>query len=133
MNTDLALGRTLEAVWHLADPEPPWTDILESAGRLIASESSAFIMFDGGGALTTFQHRNMDPEGEHDYVDHFHHQDIITPIAVHLAQGAWLDTQERFSAAALSRNGYYVDFMCKYRMRQMLTFVVEQSPSAAPL
>ncbi len=126
MNTNVALDHALAAVEHLVDVEPPWCDLLESATTLIGSDSAAFVMFDDAGALIAFEQHHMDPAADRAYVEHFHRQDIITPVAMNLPEGAWLDTAELLPMAARSRNGYYVDFMCRYQMPQMLTFVVEQ-------
>jgi DNA-binding CsgD family transcriptional regulator len=133
MTHNASLSRALEAVETLSQPHPAWLEVLQSAKTLIGADSAVFLMFDLGGskpgaagAPIEFEHCNVDPGVQGAYVNHFFRHDIITPHAMKLPEGAWLDTVEHYSEAALSRMPYYVDFMCRYRMRQMFTFVLEQ-------
>ncbi|MEJ8826395.1 helix-turn-helix transcriptional regulator [Variovorax humicola] len=126
--TDLALRRAVDAAQQLSNPEPPWTDVLEGVRQVIGGDSASFIMFDGTGALLTLEQINVDPLAELEYACHYHAHDIVTPATIGAGEGAWLDTQELFSPSTLSHNGYYVDFMCRHRMRQMLTYIVEENP-----
>lgn len=127
MNTQLALRQALEAIAQLTDPEPPWRAVLESARRLVGGDSATLALVDGSGALLMFHQSGANPDAERDYVDHFHAQDIVLPKARNAGTGEWLDTHELFSAHTLSHNAYYVDFMCRHRMRQMLTLMVGNS------
>ncbi|MEJ8847241.1 helix-turn-helix transcriptional regulator [Variovorax rhizosphaerae] len=126
--TDLALHRAVEAAHHLTDPEPPWPDILDGVRQVLGGDSASFIMLDGTGALLTLEQVHVDPLAELEYASHYHAQDIVTPATIGAGEGTWFDTQELFSPSTLSRNGYYVDFMCRHRMRQMLTYIVEENP-----
>jgi DNA-binding CsgD family transcriptional regulator len=133
MSHSASLHQALEAIETLSGPRPAWPDILRFAQTLIGADSAVFVMFDSTGLQNNspgvpieFEQCNVDPEGQQAYVDHFFRQDIITPYALKLPEGAWLDTREHYSETALSGKSYYVDFMCKYRMRQMFTFVLEQ-------
>ncbi|RYY92021.1 MAG: helix-turn-helix transcriptional regulator [Comamonadaceae bacterium] len=126
---DPVLHRTLEAAHHLSDAVPPWGDVLEGTRQLIGGDSASFVLFSRTGELLDCQQRGVSEAAEREYVAHFHAQDILAPAAVDAAEGTWFDTEEVFSPAMLSRNPYYVDFMCRHRMRQMLTMVVEQTPS----
>ena len=129
MIQDPVLHRTLEAAHHLSDAVPPWGDVLEGARQLIGGDSASFILFSRTGELLDCQQRGISATAEQDYVAHYHAHDIVTPTTTGSPEGSWFDTAELFSPEMLSRNAYYVDFMCRHRMRQMLTLLVEQSPT----
>ncbi|MFZ3121507.1 MAG: helix-turn-helix transcriptional regulator, partial [Variovorax sp.] len=129
MTQDPVLHRTLEAAHHLSDTAPPWGDVLEGARQLIGGDSASFILFSRTGELLDCQQRGVSAAAEREYVAHFHAHDIVTPATTGSPEGSWFDTAELFSPNALSRNPYYVDFMCRHRMRQMLTLIVEQAPT----
>ena len=127
MTLDPVLHRTLEAVHHLSDAVPPWADVLDGARQLVGGESATFILFSRTGELLDCQQQGGSPEAEREYRAHFHSQDILVAPTANAEEGTWFDTTELFSPAALSGNAYYVDFMCRHGMRQMLTLMVEQT------
>ncbi|MGJ7490059.1 helix-turn-helix transcriptional regulator [Variovorax sp. ZT4R33] len=129
MTQDPVLHRTLEAAHHLSDATPPWGEVLEGARQLIGGDSASFVLFSRTGELLDCQQRGISAAAEQAYVDHFHAYDIVTPTTSGAPEGTWFDTAELFSPSSLSRNAYYVDFMCRHRMRQMLTLLVEQTPT----
>jgi len=128
MNRNLALHRTLDAISHLGDPEPPWAALLQGMQQLIGGDSATLILIDSGGELLNFQQHDVSPAAERAYLEHFFAHDIVTPLTIGASPGSWFDTQELFSSSLLSKEAFYVDFMCPYRMRQLLTFIVEDSP-----
>lgn len=129
-NSDAALRRALDAIHHLSDVRPSWPDALEGIRQVVGGDSATFIMFDGIGELLTLQQHNIDPTAEREYVNHYYAHDIVTPATTGAPRGTWFDTEELFSPTLLSKNAYYVDFMCRHNMRQMLTFIVDESPVA---
>lgn len=129
MFQDPVLHRTLEATHHLRDAVPPWADVLEGARQLIGGDSASFILFSRTGELLDCQQSGISTAAERDYVEHYHAHDIVTPATTGAPEGTWFDTAELFSPRTLSSHPYYVDFMCRHRMRQMLTLLVEQSPT----
>lgn len=129
MTSAIGLNRALEAVRHLSDPTPPWDEILQCSRQVVGGDSASFILLDGNSELLTVQQCNVSTAALAEYTDHFYASDIVVPRALGTVEGTWLDTNELFSRASLERNSYYVDFMCRHRMRQMLTFIVEESPS----
>lgn len=128
MNRNLALQRTLDAIAHLSDREPPWTALLQGMQQLIGGDSATLILIDGSGELLNFQQHDVSPAAERVYTEHFFAHDIVAPLTVGAAPGSWFDTQELFSSSLLSKEAFYVDFMCQHRMRQLLTFIIEDSP-----
>lgn len=128
MNRNLALQRTLDAIAHLSDREPPWTALLEGMQQLIGGDSATLILIDGSGELLNFQQHDVSPAAERVYTEHFFAHDIVAPLTIGAAPGSWFDTQELFSSSLLSKEAFYVDFMCQHRMRQLLTFILEDSP-----
>lgn len=129
MSAAIALNRALEAVHHLSDTSPPWDEILQCSRQIVGGDSASFILLDGNSELLTVQQCNVSSAAMTEYLDHFHASDIVMPVALGASEGTWLDTNEFLPRSALEKNSYYVDFMCKHRMRQMLTFVVEESSS----
>lgn len=128
MGADPAFGRALEAARHLDDADPPWQDVLEGFRCALGGDSATLILIDGQGGLLHFQQRGVDAVAVRDYAQHYFSHDIVTPIAVGASRGSWFDTAQLFTPGQLMRNPYYVDFMCRHRMRQMVTCVVEDSP-----
>mgnify|MGYP001619668425 FL=1 len=126
--SDPAYERTRDAVQHLCDPSPPWADILEGACHILGGDSATLVMLDGEGTLLSFQQHHGEPDAGREYVDHFFAQDIVVPVAAHAPAGSWFDTAELFSPEFLSRNAFYVDFMCRHRMRQMVACILADSP-----
>lgn len=127
MNGNLALHRTLDAISHLSDREPPWTALLQGMQQLIGGDSATLILFDSSGELLNFQQHDVSPETERAYTEHFFAHDIAASKTVGAAPGTWFDTQELFSPSLLSKEAFYVDFMSQHRMRQLLTFIVEDN------
>ncbi|BEP37399.1 hypothetical protein GmRootV59_43700 [Variovorax sp. V59] len=128
MNRNLALHRALDAISHLGDPEPPWAALLQGMQQLVGGDSATLIQIDGGGELLNFQQHDVSPAAERAYVEHFFAHDILIPPTFGAPPGSWFDTQELFSSSLLSKEGFYVDFMCPHGMRQCLIFIVEDSP-----
>ncbi|MBT2334362.1 helix-turn-helix transcriptional regulator [Variovorax paradoxus] len=128
MNRNLALHRTLDAIAHLSDPEPPWTDLLQGMQQLIGGDSATFILLERGSELLSFQQVNVSAAAELDYAQRFCAHDILIPPTFGAPPGSWFDTHELFSPAFLSKNLYYADFMCRHGARQMLACVVDEGP-----
>jgi len=128
VGADPAFGRALEAARHLDDPDPPWQDVLEGFRCALGGDSATLILIDGQGGLLHFQQRGVDAAAVQAYAHHYFSQDIVTPIAAGAACGTWFDTAQLFTPGQLTRSPYYVDFMCRHRMRQMVTYIVEDSP-----
>ena len=126
MNRNLALRRTLDAIAHLDDPQPPWRDLLQGMQQVIGGDSATFILLERGSELLSFQQVNVSPAAEREYVQHFCAHDILIPPTLGAAPGSWFDTHELFSPAFLSKNLYYADFMCRHGARQMLACIVDQ-------
>lgn len=127
MNRNLALQRTLDAIAHLSDREPPWTALLQGMQQLIGGDSATLILFDGGGELLDFQQHDVSPATERAYTEHYFAYDIAASLTAGAAPGTWFDTQELFSPSLLSKEAFYVDFMSQHRMRQLLTFIIEDN------
>lgn len=126
MHTDPVFRRTLDAVHHLSDAESPWQDVLDGFRHAAGGDSASFVMFDGSGAMLAFEQRNVDAAAERDYASHYHAHDIVATATIGAEAGNWFDTQELFTPASLSRSAYYVDYIAPHRMRQMLTFTIEE-------
>jgi DNA-binding CsgD family transcriptional regulator/PAS domain-containing protein len=128
MNRDPALRRTLDAIAHLEDPQPPWTDLLHGMRQVIGGDSATFILLENGSDLLSFQQVNVSAAAEREYTQHFCAHDILIPPTLGAAPGSWFDTHELFSSAFLSKNTYYADFMCRHDARQMVACILDQSP-----
>lgn len=128
LGQEVALRKAIESVQHLSDPVPPWKDILQDAHALIGGASASFIVFEGR-QLVTLEQTHIDAAAERDYIGYFHSQDILLRPGNPWPAGSWVDTQAVLTPRERQRNGYYVDFMLKHRMRQMLAFVIEDGPT----
>ncbi|MET3373770.1 DNA-binding CsgD family transcriptional regulator [Variovorax boronicumulans] len=128
MSRDSALRRTLDAIAHLGDPQPPWTDLLQGVQEVIGGDSATFIVLENGDELLSFQQVNVSAAAEREYAQHFCAHDILIPPTLGAPPGSWFDTHELFSSTFLSRNVYYADFMCRHNARQMLAYIVDQGP-----
>lgn len=129
MNDGPGVRRALEAMAHLGDPEPPWTALLQAMQAVIGGDSATLIVLEGGGELLNFQQHNVSEAAQREYAQHFCSLDILVPPTLGAATGSWFDTQALYSAAFLSRDPYYVDFMCRHDARRMLAYIVEEGPS----
>jgi len=127
MTIGAPLRRGLDAVRHLSDSTPPWDDILLGAKELVGGDSASFISLDSQNELVAMHQCHIPVAATTAYVDHYYASDIITPCARGVEEGSWLDTVELFPRQSLEKSSYYVDFMCRHRMRQMLTFVLEEN------
>ena len=133
MNAPTVLNQALEAVAQLTQPEPPWRQVLDAARRLVGGDSATLLMFGSDGTLLVFENTHASEEATRDYSERFHALDIVRPEAAGRQAGTWLDTQALFSPSQLSGSAYYVDFMCRYRMRQMMTLLLYPSSQQAGL
>lgn len=127
MQLDATLREAMDAIRHLTEPEAPWTSILSTANRLVGSDAAVLIVFEHG-RVVDVQQSNADPTAVRDYAEHFHTKDVMTQPHVVKPPGSWLDTQILLPKPQRTRNAYYVDFMCKHRMRQLYSFIIENSP-----
>jgi DNA-binding CsgD family transcriptional regulator len=120
---DVVLRQALEAARHLSDPQPPWDAILRTGARLVGADGGVFLSFEDG-RVTSMHQFATDASAGRAYAEHYHREDVLV-CAPQRAEGAWLNTQTVMSAAVRSRTPYYTDFMCRHRMRQLFSFIVE--------
>ena len=116
MPSNLHLARALDAVHHLADDDPPWDELLDCTRSLLGTDGAVLVVHRQGSV--DVRQTGADPRAVQDYSAHFHAQDLLLPGLIH-PPGTWLDSQNFVPTAERQRSGYYTDFMCKHRMRQM--------------
>ncbi|RYF34574.1 MAG: helix-turn-helix transcriptional regulator [Comamonadaceae bacterium] len=129
MLTDSVRHRALEAIHHLVDDIPPWNDVLEAMCKVIGGESATFILLGADDDLLAMHQWNVDPRAHAEYAAHHFQHDIVAPRTLDAPVGTWFDTTALFTTEELSRSAYYADFLCRYDMRQMLTWIAEQGPT----
>ncbi|BEP70886.1 MULTISPECIES: helix-turn-helix transcriptional regulator [unclassified Variovorax] len=127
MQPDMELRRALEAVRGLSEQSPSWNSVLSTANRLVGSDAAVLIVFNGE-SVVDVQQSGADAAAVRDYAGHFHTEDVMTLPSVVKPPGTWLDTQILLPEQRRQRSAYYVDFMCKHRMRQLYSFIIENSP-----
>lgn len=127
MQPDTDLRRALEAVRGLSEPTPSWSSVLSTANRLVGSDAAVLIVFNGE-SVVDVQQSGADAAAVRDYAGHFHTEDVMTLPNVVKPPGTWLDTQILLPEPRRQRSAYYVDFMCKHRMRQLYSFIIENGP-----
>ncbi|KQP19766.1 helix-turn-helix transcriptional regulator [Pseudorhodoferax sp. Leaf267] len=120
MTQAAALSRALDALQTLDDPDPRWGDVLEGFRQCVGGDSARLLMFGGDGELLLVQREGGDAQADSDYAAHFHAHDFLLPLARGSGAGVWNDSAEALTAAALDRNVFYVDFLCRHRIRQVV-------------
>jgi len=128
MQLDMELRSALEALSELSAQTPSWSSVLSTANRLVGSDAAVLIIFNGEDVVDV-QQSGADAAAVRDYEDHFHTEDVMTLPGVAKPPGTWLDTQILIPEPKRQRSAYYVDFMCKHRMRQLYSFIFENGPS----
>lgn len=130
MQTEVTLKRALDAVAHLADPEPPWPEIIRNMSDVMRARGGGFVAFEGT-QVVEMQGFWDDPAGVKEYQDHFYAQDILVnqDLSAPRGSGVWIDSETVLTKEERARNAYYHDFMVKHRMPHMMSFLVEESAS----
>jgi DNA-binding CsgD family transcriptional regulator len=123
---DAVLANALEAVARIPDPEPPWTGILDAYRRLVGGDSASFIGFKGH-HLVTCETVGADAAAVRAYQEHFYAQDVLLRSGGPRPAGSWLDTDRLHSVRERASSEYHVDFMDRFRMRQMVCFLIEET------
>ena len=123
---DAVLETALEAAACITDPQPPWAGILESFRTLVGGDSASFIGFKGR-HLVTCEAQEIDPAALRAYQEHFYAQDVLLRTGGPRPAGSWLDTHRLLSSSERSTNAYHVDFMDRFRMRQMVCYLIEET------
>jgi len=127
MQPDTDLRRALDAVRGRSEPVPSWSCVLSTANRLVRSDAAVLIVFNGESVVDVRQ-SGANAAAVRDYAGHFHTEDVMTMPNVVKPPGTWLDTQILLPEPRRQRSAYYVDFMCRHRMRQLYSFIIENGP-----
>jgi DNA-binding CsgD family transcriptional regulator len=127
---DVALKRALDAVRHIADPTPPWTELIRSCCDVMGSYGGVMIALDAKQGLVDFHEYCADAGAVRDYARYFQTQDILLDSLKSATAGTWLDTEAVLTRTDRARNEYYSDFMCKYTMQQILSVVLDNSKTS---
>jgi len=127
MAGSLVLRRALECVHHLGDSTPPWESILTSARDLVGADGASWLVFDGTGELIGLTQVGFENTGQNEYVAHYHAIDTIVRDSIGMPAGSWFDTSEMYSAREAGRDEFFVDFLWRHKMAQVLAFMVENA------
>jgi len=123
----IAVRRATEAVSHLADPDPPWQDILRTARDMVGADSGTLIVFDARHNLLNLSAIGFSEACAADYQNHYYRCDVLERDSRLSPCGTWLDTATMYARGQLQRTEFYTDFMVKHRMAQILSLVVESN------
>lgn len=126
MEKEIALRRALDAVQHLVDPVPPWGDIIRNSCEVMGSYAGGFIVAKDG-KIEELQQFDLDERACSEYLAYYYSHDILLPTDGPRPIGTWLDTERILSTMDRRRNVFYQDFMCKHRMRQIVSLVVDET------
>jgi DNA-binding CsgD family transcriptional regulator len=122
------LQRALEAAHQLGAPNPPWREFIRLSCDVLGATGGVFLAFDPAGTgLCGVEEYGSDPSAVREYGEHFQALDVLKHRSHYIASGDWMDSDIVLPSAARTKNAYYADFMCKYRMRQIFCFVIEKS------
>ncbi len=72
VDSRVALNRAFEAVNHLADPTPPWMDILDTAKQLVGADSGTLIVFDSNRRLANLSASGFTDSCSVDYDSYYY-------------------------------------------------------------
>ena len=120
--------RALDTLRHLADPTPPWKDILTEARDVVGADACTLVMFDRMHNLLLMEHVGIDAATERDYKEHYYKEDILAAAALDSPVGLWWDTVDLVGPAPMRKHPFYADFMHEHRMAQISTFIVLAQP-----
>lgn len=123
------LRRATDAAHHMNDPTPPWQDILTTARDVVGADGASLLMLDPGGNLLNLTQVGFAEAGEREYVAHYHAIDTVARDSMGVPAGVWMDTSEMYSAQESGRNEFFVDFLWRHKMQQVLAFMIETSPT----
>lgn len=123
----IAVRRAIEALDRLADPDPPWHDILLTARDMVGADSGTLIVFDARHKLLDLSTVSFPEAAATDYRNHYYSCDIVEQDSRLLPVGTWLDTANMCGHKLLQRSEFYTDFMLKHHMAQVLCLVIESS------
>ena len=126
MHSRPALARAIDAVQTLSDPVPRYSEVLDSCRAWMGSDGATFLVFEGRQPVC-FESVGIDPKAQQAYVSHFGTRDFMLDPENPRASGTWLDSECMLEAEVRLKNEYYVDFMCRYRIRQVVALVISES------
>lgn len=127
-----AVTRAEDALRQSGDGEPvPWAEVLEGFRHCVGGDSARLLAYGGAGELLALQRQGGDAAADRDYVEHFHASDIMLPLGRGSGRGAWADSAQAFGPEQLQRNVFYVDFLCRHRMRQLVAYTALDGPAHA--
>jgi hypothetical protein len=118
----------MEAVRHIADENPPWDDVLQTAKTVIGADASTLIMFNGQQDLLLLRQNGVDAAAEKEYIDHYYKQDALAQAALGSPSGRWWDSATLQSVSGARQHPFYADYMPRHRMSQVLAFVIVGEP-----
>lgn len=124
MTSQAAFRIAMEAVRHIKDPEPPWSDVLSTAKKLVGADASTLTMFGQGQNLLLFERQGVDDAQDRDYRESDHKFDVLAESASSGSVGQWLDTDALRSEYDSGRHPFYAEFLRQHRVGQIMVFVV---------
>lgn len=126
MGHTLAFRKATEAVKHLADPTPPWTDILTTARTLVGADAGTLMMFDNSEQLLMLEQVGIDRSAELEYRQHFYKEDTLARAAMARPAGIWLDSNRILPPKVMQSNAFHADYLPRCRIGQVLAFVIHK-------
>lgn len=124
MVKSMAFQRAVAAMDHLADPAPPWNDILTTARDLVGADAGTLMMIDKSAQLLTLQQVGIDQAVEQEYRQHFYKEDTIAKAAMAGPAGVWWDSTQILPAHEMQKNAFHADYLKRSCIGQVLAFVV---------
>jgi DNA-binding CsgD family transcriptional regulator len=126
MGKTIAFRRATEAIAHMADPAPPWNDILTTARDLVGADAATLLMFDKAQHLLMAHQIGIDQAAEQEYRQHFYKEDTLAKAAMAAPAGIWLDSTQILPANVIYKNAFHADYLPRSRIGQILAFTVHK-------
>ena len=124
MANTAAFRKAMEAIDRLADPAPPWNQILTTARELVGADAGTLLLFDKGQDLLMQHQVGIDPAVEQEYQQHFVAQDTIAKAAIARPAGIWWDSTQILPRREMEKNAFHADFLKRSRIGQIQAYIV---------
>jgi len=118
----------MEAVSHITDANAPWDEVLRSAKEVVGADAATLIMFNGQQDLLLLKQIGVDESAEKEYTEHYYKDDAIAQAALTSPSGRWWDSSALQAQPESRKLPFYVDYMPRHRMGQVLAFVIVGEP-----
>jgi DNA-binding CsgD family transcriptional regulator len=114
----------IDAARHITDPIAPWTDVLQSAAKLVGADAATILMFGSPNEMLFMEQTGVDSAAEKEYRDCFSACDALAEATFAKPSELWLDSSREKCAPEVRNHPFYADYLPRHRMAQILSFTI---------